>query len=254
MYNTAKFHFVVSKAKANNETFVREHPGFSVPSLELCYDAYGHVSYPDYFASGKKHAAFFAGLMNEHGLRDAAVLEWGCGPARVIRHLGASLAGSPSLAGSDYNAETIAWCRENIPGIRFEKNELAPPLPFAAESFDAVYALSVITHLSAKMHDEWREELLRVLKPGGLLIVTAHGDWYREHHLLPAERAMYDAGHLVVRGEIEEGKKWFAAFHSPVYMREHFFAGMDIAQHLVHPLPGSIEQDVWIARKKREAI
>ena len=184
---------------------------------------------------------------------DAAVLEWGCGPARVIRHLGEFLSGKASLAGADYNAETIAWCRENIPGIRFEKNELAPPLPFAAASFDAIYALSVITHLSEKMHGEWRDELLRVLKPGGLLIVTSHGDWYREHHLLPAERAQYDAGRLVVRGGIEEGKKWFAAFHPPAYMRGSFFRGMEIKEHLIHPLPGSIEQDVWVARKPAQA-
>jgi len=248
-YNAAKFHYVVAKAKADNEVFVREHPEFPLPPLPLCYDAYAHVGYRDYFESGRKHAEFFAGKINEHATADPAVLEWGCGPARVIRHLGGFLGGTPSLAGSDYNPGTIAWCRASIPGIRFERNELAPPLPFGDATFDAVYALSVLTHLSEAMHFAWRDELKRVLKPGGILIVTAHGDWYREHHLRPDEQKVYDAGRIVVRGGVEEGKKWFAAFHPPVFMRDRFFAGWTVLEHLTHPLPGSIEQDVWIARR-----
>ena len=248
-YNAAKFFYVAARARSGNDAFRREHPGFIVPPLALCYDAYAHVGYRDYFESGRKHAEFFAAQINTHVSENAAVLEWGCGPARVIRHLGNFLRGRPALTGSDYNAETIAWCRANIPEIRFEKNELAPPLPFADGSFDAVYALSVLTHLSEPMHDAWRDELRRVLKPGGILIVTAHGDWYREHHLLPDEQKTYDAGKLVVRGSVEEGKKWFAAFHAPAYMRDKFFAGWKILGHQTHPLPGSIEQDVWIAQK-----
>jgi SAM-dependent methyltransferase len=258
-YNAAKFHYVVAKARAGNEAFVREHPDFPLPPLPLCYDAYAHVGYRDYFESGRNHAEFFGGKIAQHAQGAAtflspesgslAVLEWGCGPARVIRHLGDFLRGEPSLAGSDYNPETIAWCRANIPGIRFEKNELAPPLPFPGGSFDAVYALSVLTHLSEAMHFAWRDELKRVLRPGGILIVTAHGDWYRKHHLRPDEQKAYDAGRLVVRGGVEEGKKWFAAFHPPVFMREKLFAGWKVLEHLTHPLPGSIEQDVWIVRR-----
>lgn len=258
-YNAAKFHLVVAKARADNEAFVREHPGFALPPLPLCYDAYAHTGYRDYFESGRKHAAFFAARIAEHAhvaatflspeSKNLAVLEWGCGPARVLRHLAGFLPGTPALTGSDYNPETIAWCRAHIPGIRFEKNELAPPLPFADASFDAVYVLSVFTHLSEAMHFAWRDELKRVLKPGGLLIATAHGDWYREHHLRPDEQKVYDVGGLVVRGGVEEGKKWFAAFHPPSFMRGKFFAGWTVLEHLTHPLPGSIEQDVWIARR-----
>lgn len=248
-YNAIKYRVVVGRHDAANRAFQAAHPDFAVPPLALCYDAYGHVSYPDYHESGRGHAAFFAGLINRHSGPDASVLEWGCGPARVLRHLAATLKGKPTLTGSDYNRETIAWCGANVPGIRFEPNDLEPPLPFEADSFDAIYALSVLTHLSERMHEAWRDELLRVLKPGGILIVTSHGQWYRNHHLLPDEQAQYDRGELVVRGSVEEGKKWFAAFHSPDYMRNRFFKGWTLLEHLTHPLPGSIEQDVWVARK-----
>ena len=177
------------------------------------------------------------------------VLEWGCGPARVIRHIGGFLTRPAELWGSDYNPRSIRWCRRHIANERFVHNGLAPPLPLEAGSFDAVYCLSVFTHLSEAMHVAWRDELLRVLRPGGILIATLHGDHYRDRHLLPHEMDEYDGGRLVVRDAVQEGKKWYAAFHSPRYVREHLFKGLPILLHRPQPLPGCLEQDVWVVHK-----
>ncbi len=97
-------------------------------------------------------ARFVAGLVRAHLDRPSPrICEWGCGPARTIRHLAGELADrTPVLFGTDYNSETIAWCRRNIAGVTFEVNGLEPPLPFPAAWFDAVYALSVFTHLDAR--------------------------------------------------------------------------------------------------------
>ena len=81
-YDAAKFRWVISKARAANEEFAQDHPDFALPSLALCYDAYAHVSYPDYYESGRRHAEFFAGLIRRHAPAACAVLEWGCGPAQ----------------------------------------------------------------------------------------------------------------------------------------------------------------------------
>lgn len=250
LVNEVRFVGVAARAAADNKAFRAEHPGEAFPPLRLAYDAYGHVGLRDYHASGLRHAEFVAGLLRRHaGPGPLTVLEWGCGPARVIRHLPALLGAQHRFVGTDYNPATIAWCRAAIPGIRFETNRLEPPLPLGAASIDGAYALSVFTHLSEPMHLAWRDELLRVLKPGGLLVATTHGDWYRERHLLPGEREAYDAGRLVVRGQVREGKKWFAAFHSPAWVRATLLRGFDILEHLPSPLPNSIEQDVWVARR-----
>jgi SAM-dependent methyltransferase len=249
-YNEAKFVWLAARTAGGNAAFRREHPDEAFPPLRLAYDAYGHIGLRDYHASGLRHAEFVAGLIRKHaGPGSQRVLEWGCGPARVIRHLPALLGPDSTCVGTDYNPATISWCRANIPGIRFEPNELQPPLSLDAGSIDAAYALSVFTHLSEAMHVAWRDELLRVLKPGGFLIATTHGAWYRERHLLPAERADYDAGRLVVRGSVREGKKWFAAFHPPAWVRGTLLKSFDILDHQASPLPNSIEQDVWVARK-----
>jgi SAM-dependent methyltransferase len=50
-----------------------------------------------------------------------------------------------------------------------------PPLPFEDASFDLVYSISVFTHLDEEMQDAWLNELKRVLRPGGILIITVHG-------------------------------------------------------------------------------
>jgi SAM-dependent methyltransferase len=60
-------------------------------------------------------------------------------------------------------------------GGTFVANSAAPPLPYSGGYFDVVYCLSVFTHLSESMQDLWIGELRRILKPGGVLVLTVHG-------------------------------------------------------------------------------
>jgi len=52
---------------------------------------------------------------------------------------------------------------------------LFPPTGFADASFDAIYGISVMTHLTAAARDAWLEELARLLRPGGIALVTFNG-------------------------------------------------------------------------------
>jgi SAM-dependent methyltransferase len=124
-----------------------------------------------------------------------ALLDFGCGCGRVTRYFH-DFAGEVSR--SDVNAQAIDWCRGNLRFARFEVNGLAPPLLFADASFDLVYAYSVFTHLTAELQVAWRDELRRVLQPGGRLLVTTHGESYVAR-LDEDERARFNAGELVVR-------------------------------------------------------
>ena len=248
LYDTAKFGACTLSAQNANRAFIAENPTLALPPLSLMYDAYGHVQYSVYHEGGQAHAAYIHGLATKVlGQPPTSILEWGCGPARVIRHM--PLSPGHRVIGTDYNPDTIAWCRKAVPGIEFIENGLEPPLAIESRSVELVYALSVFTHLSEAMHKAWRDELFRVLRPGGILIATLHGDYYRERHLLDDEREAYDAGRLVVRGGVREGRKWFAAFHSPKYVRESFAGPFEVIEHLPSPLPNSIEQDIWVLRR-----
>jgi len=57
----------------------------------------------------------------------------------------------------------------------FQRNSPSPPLVCAGGRFDLVYCISVFTHLNEKMQDQWILELRRILKPGGVLLLTIHG-------------------------------------------------------------------------------
>ncbi len=113
----------------------------------------------------------------------AAVLDFGCGCGRVIRHFDGR--GVARVAGVDIDPEGVAWCRDHLDRIGdFHVTGHAPPLPFPADTFDLIYAISVFTHLPEAMQFGWLDELRRVIRPGGLLIASFHAP-----ELLPPDLA-----------------------------------------------------------------
>jgi SAM-dependent methyltransferase len=127
-------------------------------------------------------------------------------------------------------------------------NRLAPPLPYADGQFDFVYALSVFTHLTLELEAAWLVELERVVKPGGVLLVTLQGDRYR-HKFTAAEAAAYDAGQAVVRQESLAGTNWCATFHPRAYVERVFAARLELLRYDVGAMPGVLDQDVVVLRK-----
>jgi len=200
---------------------------------------------PDWFLRSGR-AAYDAIL--EHVPLDAidSVLDFGCGCGRVTRWWG-DFPGT--VAGSDLSAPAVEWCRANIPFARFETNGLAPPLAFADGSFELVYALSVFTHLTEPLQVAWRDELRRVLKPGGLLLLTTHGRSYLQR-LSNAECERFEAGELVVRWADIPGTNLCSAYHPERYLRETFAAGFAFLELDPEGAKGNPTQDVVVLRRQ----
>ncbi len=238
-------------ASWSNRGFARANPDFATPPEDLSFDAYNHVNWTKYRDTGRQHAQVYARLIAEstaeHRLQ---ILEWGCGPGRIIRHMRDCLPDRElALTGTDVNDRSISWCTGHIPGITFAVNAFLPPLPFADESFDATYNFSVFTHLSEAAQKAWSREMLRILKPGGLLICSTHGDFYRDRLARDGEVLRYGDGELIVQAGYEEGKKWYLALHPPRYVRDELLHGFANVR-AVKVAPGSdLHQDIWIASK-----
>lgn len=244
-----RYLLAVLRNRRSNQLFRLKHREFPVPPYSLAYDAYANTNWNEYHDSGASQARLLAELVKkELKQEEIKILEWGCGPARVIRHIQDAL--RPARAevhGTDYNPRTVKWCQENITTAEFRKNQLAPPLPFEAGWFDCIYSISVFTHLSLENHLAWFDELDRVTKPGGVLIFTTHGDHCRSR-LLKHEKESYDSGRLVTRGYIREGKRCFVAYHPPSFVREQLLQRrFKIREHIANP--SVFFQDIWVAAK-----
>ncbi len=246
-----KYMWARIKTIPQNRAFVRAHPDFPVPPPALAFDAYNHVRWPEYHEVGLRHAKVFADLIRSGApAGPLSILEWGCGPARLIRHLPTLLEGYDlRLVGTDYNRETIAWCQRHLPNIEFVLNDLNPPLPFPDDSFDVTYNFSVFTHLSEAVQKAWAAELWRVLKPGGRLICTTHGDYYRYLLASRDEATRYAAGEVVTQQGYEEGKKWFFAIHPPEAVKRDLLQAFEGVRKAEVPGDATLYQDIWIAEK-----
>ena len=99
-------------------------------------------------------------------VRELRVLEVGCGEGYGTALLAAA---ASSIVGVDYDALTIEHAAARYSQARFVRGNLAA-LPFESASFDALVTLQVIEHVWN--HREFVAECLRVLRPGGLLVVT----------------------------------------------------------------------------------
>jgi SAM-dependent methyltransferase len=106
----------------------------------------------------------------------ASVYDFGCGSGRVLRHVMGRGGPQTRFTGSDVDADAVGWARANLPGARWEVSSFLPPLPFADGEFDLVYSISIFTHFDEPTQFRWLEELARVVRPGGLALLTTHGE------------------------------------------------------------------------------
>jgi len=244
--DAARFRWLARESAAGRKAFARTFGDAPLPPDDIAYDAYGTLDWSFYWGFGKLIADFLSPRIRAHA-NGGRVLEWGCGPARIIRHLPAVLGPAWRVTGSDANAKTIRWCADHLHDIEFVRNGNAPPLPVGDREFDFAYAVSVFTHLDADLQRGWARELRRVLKPGGMLLCTLNGDASRSL-LRPAEQSVYDRGEPVVRGEVTGGTRCFVAYHPPVFVRNDLLRGYEAVEHLPAPNVFGERQDVWIVR------
>ena len=105
---------------------------------------------------------------------DCVILDFGCGWGRMARFFLKDVR-PENLHGADVNPSLVALCREAMPTCPFWLIDPMPPSRFTRGMFDVIYAYSVFSHLSERAHLLWIEELIRLLKPGGILLVTTRG-------------------------------------------------------------------------------
>ncbi|MDP8229432.1 MAG: class I SAM-dependent methyltransferase [Candidatus Electryoneaceae bacterium] len=103
------------------------------------------------------------------------ILDFGCGVGRTIRWL-TDKPDDCHLYGCDVDEEAIRWSREHLDFGDFITNPPLPPTEYKDCHFDLIYLISVFTHLDEKFQLQWLEELARITKPGGIVLISVHGN------------------------------------------------------------------------------
>lgn len=119
------------------------------------------------------HAGFFKSYLRS-GMR---LLDCGCGPGTITLGF-ASIVAPGTVTGIDRELSQVSIARENavrqaISNAQFQLGDVYA-LPFVNDSFDAAFCHAVLEHLQQPIAT--LQELLRVLKPGGVVGVRSP-DW-----------------------------------------------------------------------------
>lgn len=180
------------------------------------------------------------------------VLDFGCGIGRPMLMLYANYK-IPTHA-CDVNKSAIDFLKtqkETMPELFHSSFE--PPLPYRDSFFDAVYSISVWTHLEKPDEDAWLTEMKRILKPGGIAMISFIGP-----SGLETRQQRYDTWRDVTQDDLENlGRvyiehedrskgtgseytpRWGTTMHTPNYIEREWSRFFDIIEIAEDGLPAS---------------
>jgi len=225
-------------ARAPGGDFHDEHP---MPPPGLLVAVAGTASREWFSVRGQQDAQLFRRLAGQHGaaLGDRrVVIDFGCGCGRIARWLAPEvIGGGGRFLGFDLNPQLAAWCASNLPG-EYAQNRLKPPLAFADGMADVLYAYSVLTHLREATAVGWLQEIARVLRSGGLALLTFHDEDYADRWGPPQARTGLARQPYFVWNNALEGSNYMSAWTTRARFAELAARGFEVVQII----PGDREQ------------
>lgn len=145
----------------------------------------------EFFATGEREINSLMKVAEELGLpqQRKAALDFGCGLGRMARALAAHF---ESYTGVDVSEPMIAQAREwnrDCTRCQFILNTTGDLSVFGSGSIDLIYSRFVLQHLpSHALVQSYLRELIRILKPGGLLVFQLPSRIGLLHRLQPRRR------------------------------------------------------------------
>lgn len=132
------------------------------------------------------------------GRKDISILDAGCGTGYNQK----CFAGIGKACGIDISDIALEYCTKR--GLKDISRASVTRLPFADSSFDIVVSADVLYHIAVEDDARALEEMKRVLKKGGILIVNVPAF---EHLRRPHDRAVHTGRRYTARGLSVKMKK-----------------------------------------------
>jgi SAM-dependent methyltransferase len=133
----------------------------------------GEAGLDDYFLNGAEDASRVRRLIHELKIGgQPKVLEFASGFGRVTRHLLPSL---HNLQCCDIHPAAVAFLADSL-GVTAVLSSANPAELQIDGDFDLVFALSLFSHLPDSLFGSWLGALARLVRPGGYVMFTTHGE------------------------------------------------------------------------------
>ena len=222
---------------------------FPIPPRDLIFLVAGHHNATSFLQGGATASQAIRDTLEKNSIYIEglhAILDFGCGVGRIMRHWN-TLRG-PALYGTDYNPTLIGWCQENLTFAEFQVNTLSGRLPYPSSTFDFIYVFSVFTHLSEPLQFHWIEELSRVLRPGGYLYFTTHGEYYFSKLPLESQEQLRN-GQIVILQAEQAGTNHCGVYHPERYVREKLVKNLVIVDFIPSGARGDSQHDIYLLKK-----
>lgn len=228
-----------------------------IPPLELVERVHGGRDPSQFLRTGNRISIEIHQALAREGIFPQTIYEFGCGCGRVLHPLSFLFSGSEIL-GSDIDREALSWlAKSSVEARRWELfiNSDLPPLQLPDASVDFCYAISVFTHLPVDMQDAWMGELARILKAGGVLLISTQPTELITPHLVQNEiNQMLSEGVFYKKFQNTEGlpEYYQACWHTKRFLQNRWQRWFDLIDFMSKGIAG--HHDLSLFRKVPERL
>jgi SAM-dependent methyltransferase len=145
---------------------------WTAESVRRFWNFYGDNAPAEQSFFARKFARRIVGMARRYGRLDGPVIDVGCGPGFLCEEL---LRRGLRVGGGDSSRRNVERVHQRLGGRdRFLGAAIAEAgaLPLADAQAGALFLIEVLEHLAEDSRPRLLAELRRVLRPGGLLVVT----------------------------------------------------------------------------------
>ncbi len=247
-----KLNYIFSSLKylAKNKKYRKQNPDFAFPPNYYLYETY-KLDYKQYKEDGELSAKEIFEWTSKYIQGEFKILEWGCGVARIVRHIPNLIDKGSIVFGADINEDMINWNFDNIHNITFKKTDYLPPTLFDNNQFNLVFALSVFTHIEFNFQSDWLKEMKRIISDNGVFLFTTHGKKYEINLDNKEKEKLQNKGAITIDYK-QKGHRMMSTYNNYERFKntveEHF---QILEYYSGDEYPEKVGgQDLWIVRKQ----
>jgi len=223
--------------------------GLPIPPLKLIFLVTDWYDIEKFLENGHNAFIYIKDTLSKNGIdikNFKKILDFGCGCGRILRNW--KNLENTKFYGTDVNPRLISWCKKYLDFVDVKTNKFSSKLGYNDNQFDFIYSVSVFTHFNEELQSFWMDELIRILKPGGYLLLTLRTSLKDFYDFTPQETEMFENGIPFVRNEKLVGSNLCKSYTPEKYVREKLAKNLEIVD-IIRDAAVDFRQDVVLFKK-----